>query len=147
VKADIPGFTVTPELLDQAKREKDRLEQDIVEAQHKLALINQFLRLAEAYSDEPKPGTEVEAPEETEESEEPEESESVDPSNMMGLISQIANESAKPITKAEMKVKLVAAGMPKGRLGSYFYVAVDRLKKKDRITVLEDGRIWRAPKN
>jgi len=142
MKADMPSFTVTPELLDQAKREKDRLEQDIDEAQRKLALVNQFLRLAAAYSDESKADTEAEAPEEKEESEE---TESVDPSNMMGLIRHIANESTKPITKSEMKAKLFAAGMPKGRLGSYFYVAVDRLKKKDRITVLDDGRIWRAP--
>jgi hypothetical protein len=35
--------------------------------------------------------------------------------------------------------------MPENRLGSYFYVAVDRLKRKDEITVLDDGRIWRAP--
>ncbi len=142
MKADMPSFTVTPELLDQAKREKDRLEQDIDEAQRKLALVNQFLRLAAAYSDESKADTKAEAPEEKEEIEE---SESVDPSNMMDLIRRIANGSAKPITKTEMKAKLAAAGIQESRLGSYFYVAVDRLKKKDRITVLEDGRIWRAP--
>jgi len=143
MKADMPSFTVTPELLDQAKREKDRLEHDIDEAQRKLALVNQFLRLAAAYSDESKAaGTEAEV---SEEKEETEESESVDPSNMMDLIRRIANGSAKPITKTEMKAKLAAAGIQESRLGSYFYVAVDRLKKKDRITVLEDGRIWRAP--
>ncbi len=142
MKADMPSFTVTPELLDQAKREKDRLEQDIDDAQRKLALINNFLRLAAAYSDESKADTEAEV---SEEKEETEESESVDPSNMMDLIRRIANGSAKPITKTEMKTKLAAAGIQESRLGSYFYVAVDRLKKKDRITVLEDGRIWRAP--
>jgi hypothetical protein len=142
MKANTPGFVITPEMVEQAEHEKARLEHDIADAQRKLGLITNFLRLAAAYRED----SEAEAVEKTEESDvAPVEGEEVDPSNMMGMIAKIANESTRPLTKTELKAKLVEIGTDEGRLGSYFYVAVDRLKKKDRICVLDDGRVWRAP--
>lgn len=144
MKADTPRFTLSPELIEQAKREKARLEQEVTDAQQKLAAIKELLRAATLFTDELDADTAAEVAEKLEEIQE---TEAPDPSNIMASIAYIANESPKAMTKAEMKEKLIEAGVPRNRLGSYFYVAIDRLKKKDRITVLDDGRIWRAPKN
>lgn len=144
MKANTPGFTITPEMLDQAKHEKERLEGEISDRQRKLGLVTQFLRMAAAYhqNEDAAETTEI-----TEEkfviSEEPKEE--TDPSNMMAAIARIANDSTKPMTKPELKAKLIEFGIKENRLGSYFYVAIDRLKEKERICVLDDGRVWRAP--
>jgi hypothetical protein len=142
MKANTPGFEVTPELVAQAEHEKERLDHEIADLQRKLGLVVNFLRLAAAYR-------EAEQPAVAEKSEQPEPvetaAEDIDPSNMMGLIAQIANASTKPLTKKELKAKLVERGIATNRLGSYFYVAVDRLKDRERICVLDDGRVWRAP--
>jgi hypothetical protein len=145
MKANSPGFEITPAMVEDAEREKDRLEQIINDAQRKHGLILQFLRLAAVYKAEPELDG-AEKPEETAKTDTS--GEDIDPSNMMGTVARIANESPKPLTKSEMKTKLIEVGTPEARLGSYFYVAIDRLKKKERISVLEDGRIWKAlPKN
>lgn len=142
MKANTPGFEITPEMVVQAEHEKDRLEHEIADLQRKLGLITNFLRLAAAYK-------EVEEPEVADNADQPETvetaTEEIDPTNMMGAIAQIANASTKPLTKKELKAKLVERGIAPNRLGSYFYVAVDRLKAKDRICVLDDGRVWGAP--
>jgi hypothetical protein len=138
--ADASAF-FTPEAIKRWEKEKDRLEGILAETQRKLGAVHSLLRaatiLGPAAISEEEP-EDVQIAEETTPAEEPESS------NMMGMIRQFANESVKPITKSEMKSKLVAAGIPDNRLGSYFYVAIDRLKKKDKITVLDDGRIWKA---
>ena len=64
--------------------------------------------------------------------------------NMMALIENLANHSNYPMSKSELKANLLEAGVHESRLKSYFYVAIDRLKKKGRVTVLQDGRLWRA---
>jgi hypothetical protein len=130
MKPNASSLTLSPELLNQWEKEKDRLEKVIVEAQRKLAAIHALLRAGAVLSG-------VEAQEEDEGSE-------IDPSNLMGSLAKIANESQKPLTKAELKAELRAAGVPESRLGSYFYVAIDRLKKRGRITVRDDGSVWRA---
>jgi len=61
----------------------------------------------------------------------------------MGTMATLINESPKPLTKAELKAKLKAIGVPDERLGTYFYVAIKRLKDHERIKVLEDGRVWK----
>ena len=139
------GFEITPEMVDDAQHEKDRLEEIINDAQRKHGLILQFLRLAAAYKIEPQP----EQAETTSENEQPDQVEELDASNLMGTLTHVANETPKPLTKKELKTALVAAGVDEARVsGPYFYVAIDRLKKKERISVLEDGRVWKAlPKN
>ena len=148
MKANVPGFTITREMVEQAKHEKERLEGEIADLQRKLSLVTQFLRMATAYhQDEVDP----EVTETSGEKRDPEgpaqepAQEEIDPSNMMAAIARIANDSTKPLTKPELKGKLIEFGIKENRLGSYFYVAIDRLKEKERICVLDDGRVWRAP--
>jgi hypothetical protein len=40
---------------------------------------------------------------------------------------------------------LAKEGFPPDRLANYFYTAIHRLKNKERVTVLDDGSVWRAP--
>lgn len=131
MKPNSGSLTLSSELLAQWQKEKDRLEQAISDAQLKLSAINQLLRAGAilAGSSEPK------------EQAEPSE---IDPSNLMGTLAKLANTSSRPLTKSELKAQLMAAGVPQDRLGSYFYVAIDRLKKKGRISVREDGSVWKG---
>lgn len=64
--------------------------------------------------------------------------------NMTAAIRRMANESPEPLTKKELKRRLLVDGYPESRLGSYFYTPIHRLKEMRQITVLEDGRIWKA---
>jgi len=137
-------FEITPEMVDDAEREKDRLEGVINDAQRKHGLIMNFLRVAAAYKIEPQP-EKVGSPAEVQP---PEPVEDIDPSNLMGALARIANESAKPLAKKELKAALIASGVDEARVsGPYFYVAIDRLKKKERLSVLDDGRVWKALPN
>jgi hypothetical protein len=63
------------------------------------------------------------------------------------LIERIANQSNRPITKSEMRSRLEAAGVNGAGVGTYFYVAVARLKESGRITMLGDGCLWKAKRN
>jgi hypothetical protein len=64
--------------------------------------------------------------------------------NLTEKMAEIANASEKPLTKGQMKSRLMNFGFSEDRLGSYFYTCVARLKTKKRITVMPDGKIWRA---
>lgn len=70
-----------------------------------------------------------------------------DDNNLVGAIERIANASTKPIAKASLRGLLAAEGFAPDRLSNYFYTAIRRLKIKRRITVLDDGSLWRAPPN
>lgn len=130
-------LTLSPEMLVQWEKERDRLEKEINEAQRKLLAINQLLRAGAVLAGPNRHVGHLKA-------EESEPSESFDPSNLMGTLARIANESQKPLTKSELKAELKAIGVPEERLGSYFYVAIDRLKKKGRISVRDDGSVWKG---
>jgi hypothetical protein len=65
--------------------------------------------------------------------------------NLVAAIEKIANSSLQPVSKKELKALLATQGFPAERLANYFYTAVHRLKSKDRITVMADGKIWIAP--
>lgn len=143
----MPGFTIPPEQITQAELELARLERVIEDASRRRDAVRAFLRAAGILRHDDNIGSE-EAPSLTEEPEEPITDERIpdhDSSNLQGLVEEIANASSEPISKALMKTKLKIAGVAADRAhGSYFYVAVDRLRKKGRISVLEDGRIWKA---
>jgi hypothetical protein len=68
-----------------------------------------------------------------------------DSDNLTDAIESIANGSPVAITKKELKKTLQKRGFPAERLENYFYTAVNRLKKKRRITVMSDGSVWKAP--
>jgi len=65
--------------------------------------------------------------------------------NMTADIKRMANESLEPLTKKEVKKRLLELGHRPSRLTAYFYTPIHRLKETKQITVLEDGRIWKAP--
>ncbi len=67
-----------------------------------------------------------------------------DGQSMMEAMATVANASDKPLTKAAMKSRLLTMGFPEDRMSSYFYTCVSRLKAKKRITVTEDGRMWKG---
>jgi Fe2+ transport system protein FeoA len=120
-------------LAQELVAEKAVLQREIAIRQRRLASINRRLRSfgflirdqALNYSGDAKP---------------------LDPSkrlNLIDAIEQISNESANPISKAEIRQRLRAMGLPLENFNNYFYVAIRRLRSRRRISVLEDGRIWR----
>ena len=68
-----------------------------------------------------------------------------DKASMMEAMDKIANNSPAPLTKTQMRARLIAQGFASDRMGNYFYTCVARLKAKHRITVEADGSIWKAP--
>jgi hypothetical protein len=125
----------------QWKSEKERLEREIADRQQKVGLLSKKLDAAATLAgagglhvettviradDTPSPPAEGGG-------------------NMTDAIERIANSSPAPITKKELKRQLAALGFPADRLAGYFYTPVMRLKEKKRITVLQDGKIWKAP--
>lgn len=64
--------------------------------------------------------------------------------NFMGTVVKLANEASAPIPKARLKAQLAVLGFPKKQLGTYFYSAVGRLTKAGRISVTNDGSVWRG---
>jgi hypothetical protein len=63
--------------------------------------------------------------------------------NLIDAIEKISNESPSPLSKAEIRQRLVAMGLPRESFNNYFYQAIRKLRSRGRIGVLEDGRIWR----
>jgi hypothetical protein len=70
------------------------------------------------------------------------------PNKSMTLaIERIANNSPAPVSKDDLRRQLAELGYPQEQLKGYFYTALMRLRDKNRMTVMEDGSIWRkAPK-
>ena len=65
--------------------------------------------------------------------------------SMTLTIEKIANESPAPITKKDLKKMLLSRGFRPDQLQAYMYTPIMRLKNSKRISVLSDGRIWKAP--
>jgi hypothetical protein len=65
--------------------------------------------------------------------------------NLVGAIESLANNAAQPIPKKMLKQMLAQGGFAPDRLANYFYTAIHRLKSKERISVLENGSIWKSP--
>jgi hypothetical protein len=68
-----------------------------------------------------------------------------DGKNMMEAVERMANDAASPINRPRLKQHLSEMGFPQGSLKNYFYIVISRLKEKKRITVLDNGDVWRAP--
>jgi hypothetical protein len=136
------GFEITPAMLKQWAEDRDRLAIEIADRQQLLTSIQKKLAAAAVLSESitPKTGaleTAGHAPATA--------NGHVHPGDNMTLaIEQIANHSAAPITKKELRKQLSALGFPAERLGPYFYTAITRLSDKGRITRTRDGRITRA---
>jgi hypothetical protein len=138
--ADI--FSLTDEQLRQIRqweRDKEALEQDIAERQAKLADISEKLKaVAVLRARLPEiPQQEDQHPVKGNGS-----AEAGNP-NLTAAIERIAITSSAPLTKRQLKERLRAEHFSEDRLGAYFYTVVMRLKEKQRIRVLEDGKVWR----
>ena len=127
-------LTITPEQIAQARKDRLRYEGLIVTYQRKMAALDQFLSAAAILNPDVV----------NDDGEADKDDNSPQPDNLMGLIERLANTSRSPLAKSQMRTTLAEMGIPADRLQSYFYVAVDRLKKKGRVSVLADGRIWKA---
>jgi hypothetical protein len=135
-------FSLTDDQLRQIKqweRDKDALEREIVERQAKLSDIAEKLKAVAVLRAQPS-RQETRAVAATNGHAEPPESEG---SSLTAAIEQIATTSSAPLTKKQLKEKLLEQHFSEDRMGPYFYTCLMRLKKKERIRVLDDGRVWK----
>ncbi|HEY0267440.1 MAG TPA: hypothetical protein VGC16_11850 [Rhizomicrobium sp.] len=68
------------------------------------------------------------------------------PENFMGTLERIANDAPAPLSRKVIKKALADRGFSEKQLGNYFYSVVARLKEAKRITVMDNGDLWRKPK-
>ena len=61
--------------------------------------------------------------------------------SMIEAIERIVNAVPEPMKKLRLKRRLIADGFDESRLGNYFYTTIKRLKDRNRIVVLDDGRV------
>lgn len=115
-------------MISNLKKERDRLVRLLSDTQLKLNGVNFMLRGAELYDRQ----------------DEPPDPDDTDPTNFMGTLFQIINASPKPLSKKDLKAEAEAKGLDKEKLdGTYFYVALNRMKKARRISVHKDGNVWK----
>lgn len=75
----------------------------------------------------------------------PVEFEDDDSANLMGTLRRLANESPAPIPKSDLKKMLIKAGVPAERVsGTYFYLAIRKLRDKGKVSVKADGSVWKG---
>jgi hypothetical protein len=136
--ADQPLFILTTETIQQWKDEAARLERELSSIREKLK--------AAAVLTSPPPALEANALGGVTASASMQEDGDTARGqlDLTAAIEMIANQSQTPLSKAELKRHLAGVGFPKDQLSNYFYTAIHRLKNKSRITVQEDGSVWRA---
>jgi hypothetical protein len=130
-----PFLPPTPEQVSTWRAEKVELEKVIVDGQKKLAALSKMLEAAEFWTgiDSAEPANEfgLESP--------------VESDNFMGTVERLANEADRPLKRSILKAELRRLGFGDKQLGNYFYSVVKRLKDAKRITVTDDGDLWRKP--
>jgi hypothetical protein len=138
---DSHTLVFTPKQIADMEREESRLVEIMNDTRHKLESVRWILRGAKAFSQE----VEEKQPELPEPPNGTGSESEVGPSNMMGTIAKIANGRDTTMSKKELKDALLAAGVEENRVkGPYFYVALNRLHEKGRITLYEDGTVGKA---
>ena len=134
-----PVLVLTAEKIAERRAEKDGLEREIAAKQKQLAALNEWLRAAEFLIGDTQRTDMFGEP-----TEDGRAHHRVGDLSMIDAIDKIANESPAPISKAELRERLTAMGFPPSSLSNYFYTVIMRLKQKQRITVHDDGRLWKA---
>ncbi len=120
---------VTAEQIGQWEQERDELRDKIQELQQRANAISAMIQAGQYFL--PDGATDEDEP---------------DPSNFMGTLANLVQESAYLMSKKELKAKASAAGVSEEKLNSpYFYVTLGKLKKAKRIQIHSDGRIGRVP--
>ena len=125
--------SISPEILAEWRKEKARLQKLLVDTQQRLHAVNQLVAAAVVLSEEESEETPSGTPD------------AIDPTNFMGTLARLINESAKPVRRAELKEMAIKAGIaPEKVNGAYFHVALNRMKDAKRITIRDDGSVWRG---
>jgi len=136
------GINISPATLKQWAADEERLMKEIAVKQQELAIVQKNRAAAAVLeaSMTPKTGKlafdeqiAVKANGHSHESGQ----------NMTLAIENIANRSAAPIAKKDLRRQLAEAGFASD--SPYFYTVLMRLKKRKKIAVTVDGRISRAP--
>lgn len=130
---------LTTTQVNEWRREKTKLEKKIATAQQQLMDINKRLDAVailsprnEAQLNEPVAAQQTRAEPET---------------KMIDAVANIVSAASAPMTKAAIKEALDAVGFDPSRQGNYFYTVIKRLKDRNRIIVLADGRVCTAQAN
>ena len=118
------------------REEKRKLETAISSTHQKLAEINKKLEAVAVLSGEEPASLN---PAESTRSEATDSGES-----LPNALERIARQAPAPLTKAQLRKQLAEEGFSGERLGNYFYTCIKRLKDRQRIHVLPDGRITRS---
>lgn len=128
----MPVPSISPEILAEWRKERERLQKLLADTQQRLQAVNQLVGAATLLSEE-----KDESPSNAEGA--------LDPTNFMGTLARLINESPKPIQRAELKEMAIKAGVaPEKVNGAYFHVALNRMKDAKRITIRDDGSVWRG---
>jgi hypothetical protein len=136
---DSPAFILTHQTLAEWEKEKAQLEEEIAAKQRKHAFIVERLKAAAVLMEK---GSNLQEPIAADDGAK---SNGADPSNLIHAVDLIANTSSRPISKHDVKKRLMEMGFPESRLGNYFYTTIARLKERQRNTVTSNGHIWRGP--
>jgi hypothetical protein len=131
-------FSLTDDQVRQIRqweKEKGGLEREIAECQNKLSAIAEKLKAVAVLGGTP---AQIEQPQKR-----ALKSNGREAPNMTSAIERIVTASSAPLAKKQLKEKLAAEHFPKERLGPYFYTCLMRLKKGQRIRMLDDGRVWK----
>ena len=123
---------LTAQQVKEWREKKAQLEVQIADAEVDLAVLNQRLEAVSIITAEKRPDDNPALPKDGDDT---------SSDNMIAAIERIAKRSREPLTKAQTKDLLRQEGFKEESLGNYFYTCVKRLKDKQRIYVLPDGRI------
>ena len=129
-------------LIEELKHDQMRFERDIAEAQRRFDEVSGQLKAAAVLFAMPS-DVDHARPAQPQTLFQREADIQDDGSDLTAAVERIANNSPAPLSKKNMKQQLMRAGFPEKRLGNYFYTVIKRLKDTQRITILEDGRIWK----
>jgi hypothetical protein len=142
-----PIFVLTSEVIDGWRAEEAEAKRLIAEGQRRLAEVGKKLDAAAVLTAIPaqtSPGESHDDDAPSDDTHDAETSEELPRSNLTEAIERLANASARPLSRPDLRRMLAQEGFPESRLSNYFYTVIARLKKHGRITVKRDGSLGRA---
>ena len=123
---------LTAQQVREWREKKAQLEVQIADAEVDLAVLNQRLEAVSIITAEKRPDDDPVLSKDGDDT---------SSDNMIAAIERIAKLSREPLTKAQTKDFLRQEGFKSESLGNYFYTCIKRLKDRQRIHVLPDGKI------
>jgi hypothetical protein len=137
-----PFFVLTNEQIEEWRTEEKAAERLIVDGQQRLQAVRKKLDAAAVLAGHMPAQKQQASPLFGEEDDKAPEA-----MNMVKAIEEIANGSAVPVNRHDLRRMLIQRGFPKDRMGNYFYTAVSRLKAAERISVRADGSVWKGQRD